>query len=135
MSHIEGQGRLGNSIIRNLAGSIIAKKHNLRITYQLYDLISEIGIPLFSGTNTYMSKKVVNDNNYFQILNEDNIDFNINIQSFCQTTQITDEVHKYLNSDENIEHFVNNNEYKYRYNNNNDCFIHIRLGDVVKWNP
>jgi hypothetical protein len=22
-----------------------------------------------------------------------------------------------------------------RYNNNNDCFVHIRLGDVAIWNP
>jgi hypothetical protein len=47
MSQVNGGGRLGNSIFRNIAASIIAKKHNLKITYQRYHLMSEIGIPLF----------------------------------------------------------------------------------------
>jgi hypothetical protein len=135
MSQVKGGGRLGNTITRNIAGSIIAKKHNLKITYQDYQLITQIGIPLFSGIKIYKNTNYVDDNNYFQILNANNIDFNINVNSYSQTKQITDETHKYLNSSENIEPFVNNNKYKDRYNNNNDCFIHIRLGDVSKWNP
>jgi hypothetical protein len=135
MSEVNRSGRLGNSITRNIAGSIIAKKYNLKITYVDYELISKIGIPLFSGIEIYKNTKVINDNNYFKILNSNSINFNINIESYCQTKEITDQTHKYLNSDKNIEYFVNNNKYKDRYKNNNDCFIHIRLGDVEKWNP
>ncbi len=135
MSQVTGMGRLGNQIFRNIAASMIAKKHNLKITYQSYNLMSEIGIPLFLGTKIYNNIKHVNDDNYFLTMNKNNIDFNINLNSYCQTKQITDKTHAYLNSNENIEHFVNNNKYKDRYNNNNDCFIHIRLGDVTRWNP
>tara|TARA_Y200000002_G_C22470633_1_gene574427 strand:+ start:28 stop:780 length:753 start_codon:yes stop_codon:yes gene_type:complete len=136
MSKVNGEGRLGNIIIRNLAGTIIAKKHNLQITYQQYDFINQIGIQLYTGTQIYEKQKRVNEANYFQILNKDEIDFNIEIvKSYCQTKQITDEIYKYLNSTENIQHFVNNNKYKDRYNNNNDCYIHIRLGDMKDWNP
>jgi hypothetical protein len=30
---------------------------------------------------------------------------------------------------------MNNNPFKYRYNTNNDLFVHIRLDDAAKWNP
>ena len=34
-----------------------------------------------------------------------------------------------------MKHFIDNNKYKERYNNNNDCYIHVRLGDMERWNP
>ena len=40
-------GRLGNQIIRNLAVSLIAEKHNLYVKYSSYDLINSLGIELF----------------------------------------------------------------------------------------
>ena len=44
-------GRLCNQIIRNLAVSFIAKKHNLNVNYANYDLISsQLVIDLFIGT-------------------------------------------------------------------------------------
>lgn len=138
MSSVSGKGRLGNIITRNIAGSIIAKKHDLKMRYQTYisdDLISNIGILLFNGNKVHQRNIVVNDNNYCRVLNKDSIDYNIDITSYCQTKQISDGIHKYLNSDEHIKHFLNNNKYKDRYHNNNDCFVHIRLGDVERWNP
>ena len=51
-------------------------------------------------------------------------------------TNISDTIHHYLNQDEIVNKIINNNLYKTRYGNNNDCFIHIRLGkSVEKWNP
>ena len=135
MSKVSGPGRLGNQITRNIAASIIAKKHNLKINYQNFDLIEKIGFPLFSGTNVYKKTNLLHDKNYLDILDNDVIDYNIFVVSYCQSKKISYEIHKYLNSDENIEHFINNNKHKNRYNSNNDCFIHIRLGDVTKWNP
>ena len=46
-------GRLGNQIIRNLAVSLLAEKHNLAVNYYNKDLISKIGIELFSGSKSY----------------------------------------------------------------------------------
>jgi hypothetical protein len=46
-------GRFGNQIIRNLAVSLIAKKHNLNVDYFNKDLISKLGINLFSGSNVH----------------------------------------------------------------------------------
>ena len=127
--------RLGNEIVRSIAGSIIAEKHNLSFKYHNNEkIIKKIGIPLFSGTNIYENTKLVNNDNYLTVLNSANIDYNVSMKSYCQTKQITDEIHKYLNSEKNINHFISNNKYKDKYQNNNDCFIHIRLGDVKKWN-
>ena len=43
-------GRLGNRIIRNLAVSFIAKKHDLFVDYCDYNLINNLlGIELFIG--------------------------------------------------------------------------------------
>jgi hypothetical protein len=46
-----GNGRFCNQIIRNLAVSIIAKKHNLYVVnYSSNDLIESLGIGLFRAT-------------------------------------------------------------------------------------
>jgi hypothetical protein len=34
-----------------------------------------------------------------------------------------------------MDQIIDNNVHKKRYKNNNDCFVHIRLGDVVNWTP
>ena len=39
--------------------SIIAKKHNLQITYQQYDFINQIGIQLYTGTQIYEKQKTL----------------------------------------------------------------------------
>tara|TARA_B100000242_G_C42908842_1_gene421438 strand:+ start:22 stop:795 length:774 start_codon:yes stop_codon:yes gene_type:complete len=137
MSSVKGDGGLGNAITRNLSGSILAKKHNLKITYHNeIDMIKDIGIPLFSGKQVFDKKIPVTENNYFNVLNENDIDFNIEIEgNFMQSKSITDEIFKHLNDNENMEQIKNNNPHKDRYNNNNDCFIHIRLGDTERWNP
>ena len=52
-------GRLGNQIIRNLAVSLIAEKHNLCVNYCNNQLISELGIYLFSGANNFNNTDTV----------------------------------------------------------------------------
>ena len=48
-----GNGRLCNQIIRNLAVSIVAEKHDLHVTYANNDLIKQLGIDLFCGKNIF----------------------------------------------------------------------------------
>ena len=62
-------GRLGNQIIRNLAVSLLAEKHNLKVNYYNNDLIYKLGIKLFSGDNSYESIQDLTDDNYFTIFN------------------------------------------------------------------
>ena len=60
-----GMGRLGNQIIRNLATSIVAEKHNLQVEYSSENLINQLGIKLFSGEKIYEKTNIINERNFF----------------------------------------------------------------------
>jgi hypothetical protein len=129
-------GRLGNQIIRNLAVSIIAEKHNLYVNYCNYDLITKLGINLFIGKNKFNTIEELTDDNYFDIYENNELKFNLNSNNnYFQSKKITNFLYNYLHSDLIKQPIINKNPYKERYNNNNDLFIHIRLTDVEKYNP
>jgi hypothetical protein len=129
-------GRLGNQIIRNLAVSLLAEKHNLKVNYYNNDLICRLGIKLFSGVNSYESIQDLTDDNYFTIYNFDKLNYNLYPNgNFFQTKEITNFLYNYLHSDKVKSNIIENNPFRERYNNNNILFIHIRLTDVEKFNP
>ena len=132
-----GGGRFGNQIIRNLAMSLIARKFDLIMRYQRSEEIEKLGFKLFSGTKKYRKHKVITEGNYSGMLNRSSIYFNIRSQGICfyQTREITDNINVYLNSPTIMNEIIENNNHKERYKNNNDCFVHIRLGDVEGWTP
>jgi hypothetical protein len=134
MTTTGNNGRLGNQIIRNIAVSIIALKHNLKVTYFNKKLINKLGIKLFSGNNIYNITHELNDSNYFSIYNCDNLNYNLNSnKAYFQTKEIIIGIYNYLHILKND--IIQNNKFKNRYNNNNDLYIHIRLGDVANKNP
>jgi len=136
MSKSDSGGRLGNQIIRHLALSFIAEKHDLYTSVYLRESeVSDLGIRLFCGNNIYINTKELTDWNYFDILDKESINFNLDAKTYFQSKKITDKIHEYLNSSEVSERVIQKNQYRESYNNNNDCFIHIRLGDVAEWNP
>ena len=139
MSLVSGErryGRLGNQIVRCLAVSRLAKKHNLYVRYGAAQIINSIGFELYSGTNIHNKTIVLNDNNYFLCLNNPKFFFNVDSnRAYFQTKKLTDLMHSELNKNINILNFIKKNKYNKRYNKNNDCFVHIRLGDVSHWNP
>jgi hypothetical protein len=129
-------GRLGNQIIRNLAVSLLAEKHNLTVNYCNKDLIDNLGIELFSGNNIHTSFEDLTDENYLNIYNCDNINYNLNPnRNYFQTKDITNILHNYLNTDKIKSNIILKNKFKERYNKNNDLFIHIRLTDTAHFNP
>ena len=67
MTSAGNNGRLGNQIIQNLAVSLIAEKHDLKVNYSNKDTIAKLGIELFSGTNVYEKTEYLKDSNYFSI--------------------------------------------------------------------
>ena len=135
-STINGPGRLGNQIIRNLAVSILAEKHNLKVDYKNKQLINELGIELFSGSNSYNSTQKLTDNNYSETYDSDKLNYNLDpTHNYFQTRVITNIIYNYLHKDSVKSNIIKNNKFKERYSNNNDLFIHIRLGDAAKWNP
>lgn len=138
-STLYSAGRLCNQIIRNICTSILAEKHDLNVVYSSYDLISKLGIYLYTkGKNKYNQIIKVSDDNYFNLLNENTNNMHYNIftcSSFFQTEELTHLVYDYLNKDHNKKSIIESNPFKSRYSNNNDCFIHIRLGDKKQSNP
>ena len=135
MSKSNGGGRLGNQIIRNLA-VIIASKFDLSVDYSSKDLINKLGIDLYNGSNVYEITHYLNEDNYFNIYNGSNINYNLNPNnSYFQSKAITNFLYNYLHSDLVKSNIIEKNPYKDRYNTNNDLFIHIRLTDVKQHNP
>ena len=126
-----GNGRLCNQIIRNLALSILAEKYDLYVEYSNYDNINnKLGIELFIGNKKYDKTVSINDDNYMNYFNN-NIKNNANFdftRNYFQTEEITTILYNHLTN--NRKNIIDKNPYKERYNNNNDIFLHIRLGDV-----
>jgi hypothetical protein len=129
-------GRLGNQIIRNLAVSLVAEVKNLKVDYYNKDLINRLGIELFSGSNSYSYYQSLTDYNYFTIYNSGESNYNLSPNnSYFQTKEITNFLYNYLHRDKIKSTIISKNQFKERYNNNNDLFIHIRLTDVAHLNP
>lgn len=132
----ERWGRLCNQIFRSISISILAEKHNLKVQqYPLkyIDIFNKLGIILFSGTNNYSHVKNLNNNNYLSYLSIKNINHSFEIDyCFFQSKEISNLIFNYIRTvcKENI---ITHNKFKERYNNNNDIFIHIRLGDTKQW--
>lgn len=134
MSNSSGPGRFGNQFIRHVAASIFAEKFNLQIKYVNND-IGKLGIPLFHGDITYDNSSILSSNNYMDTYKMENIDFNVQSNDYLQSQQITTLINEYLNSNVIMNIVMEKNKFKHRYQNNNDCFIHIRLGDKEGSNP
>ena len=129
-------GRLGNQIIRNLALSLVAEKNNLYVDYSSFDLINnKLGIKLFVGEKKHKKEKIIKTADYLNLLNKTNINYNCNFnKDYFQSEEITDLLYNYLRSDKIKNKIIKKNPYKDRYRNNEDLFIHVRLGDISKNN-
>lgn len=147
-STTSSNGRLCNQIIRNLAVSIIAEKHNLQVKYSSLDQIKQLGINLFSGKNSFNSTIKITDDNFFEILEKEDLQSNLDPNNnYFQTRNISNYLYNYLHLENNRKIIIESNKYKERMNipndknendkneKNNDCFIHIRLTDVEQHNP
>ena len=136
MSYTVENGRLGNQIIRNVCTSMIAERHNLYVEYCNIERIASLGIELFAGSMKHVHTILLTDDNFFQVLNADFLLVNIDPNScYFQTRSITQHLYNYFRS-YNVKNQVSiMNTFRERYNNNNDCFIHIRLDDVERFNP
>jgi len=128
-------GRLGNHIIRNILVSIIAEKNNLYVEYSYYNEIKSIGINLFIGDLKYNNYIVLINSNLLYYINSDNIKSNLFINDWFQSNEISNYLYNYLQQENIKKNIINNNIFNERYNNNNDVFIHIRLGDIEQYNP
>jgi hypothetical protein len=131
-STIGGHGRFGNHFIRNICISIIAKNYDLAATYSVPHLFSRLGIPLFSGSRTFESSiQVTDDTVVSYLLGHASVSHNLfSLSSYLQIPDTARIIRQFLTSPEIQSSIIFNNPYKDRFNNNNDLYIHLRLGDV-----
>jgi len=132
MSKVSTINRSGNTCFRNLAASAFAKKFNLYIEYENSNFFDELGFKLFCGEKKYDKMVIVTDKNYLELYEQNSIDFNCDFKDYYQSTRISHISHEHLK--EQMDSIVSNNKYRNNYNSNS-CFLHIRLGDVARYNP
>jgi hypothetical protein len=127
-------GRFGNLFFVNMALHFIALKNNLRCRYKYFTRFKQLGIHLFIGNKVYDTELVLQDDTFINLIKNNNEKCNIiiNNSNWFQTTFFCIFLKIYFNIDCNKFNIINNNIFKKRYRNNNDLFIHIRLGDVTE---
>jgi hypothetical protein len=130
------RGRFCNCLIRNIFSSLLAEKYNFKFSYNYYEQIEQLGIKLFTnGKNYYNGMIHVNDNDFFKYMYHEKLTTNIfTCYYYFQNYNLAHYLRfEYFNKPDIKSTIMNQNKYAERYNNNNDVFIHIRLGDVIEY--
>jgi hypothetical protein len=124
----------GNILIANLACHFICKISNLKFNYKYKDELKELGIELFEGENTYKNIALITVDNFYNIIKYSTaLNSNLRFNTYFQTPEFSLFIYAYFNTIK--DSIMKANIFKNRYQNNNDVFVHIRLGDVTEHNP
>jgi hypothetical protein len=128
-------GRLCNHLIRNIVMSKIAEKNDIKFTYSIYHpKLQELGLPFFeTGTKTYTENIHVHDYNALMLMTGPPVNKNLLMfpNTYFQTPELSMFLRDYLCSAPIRSSIESHNRYASRYNNNNDVFVHVRLGDIT----
>jgi hypothetical protein len=132
-----GSGRLCNCIIRSVFSSLIAEKYNLHFEYELYPEIISLGIPLFINGTVYHNTSInFKDEDFHKYMYEEELKSNIFVlRTFFQNPYCAKYLRDYFCRPDITSSIKIHNKYNTRYQNNNDVYIHIRLGDCIEYNP
>ena len=126
-------GRFGNLFFINMIVHFISKKFDLKVNYKYFDKYKKLGIDFNLGNNIYRKNVLVTEKNCFNIIHNVNEPCNILITNdvWFQNKELCHYLRDYFNNNQLKNNIVKHNLYKNRYNNNNDVFIHLRLGDIL----
>jgi len=133
----EMEGRFCNHLIRNVCISKLIEKNNVYFEYSIPTEMDGLGITLFSNEtpDDELPVSLVDDSNFMELLRSEersNILFN-NTQIYFQSKEMNTLFYDDLMA--RRDSIIARNPYKNLYQNNNSCFLHIRLGDVPQYNP
>lgn len=125
-------GRLGNIFFINMFLHIVSVKYNLKCSYKYKKRFKKLGIVYNKGKNMYKKNLFVTEDNFLYVIKNNLEPCNIIIHNdiwfhscdFCKIIKI------YFENNDIRNKILHANKYKNRYKNNNDIFIHLRLGDV-----
>lgn len=132
-------GRFGNQFIRNMCFHILSKKYDIKFEYSCLEQIKEFGIDLFvDGTKTYNDGVEINDGNFMNyVKGSDIIENNMILGkgSYMQTKEFALYLQQYFKEEGLFQKIINSSKFKNRFNNNNDLYVHVRIGDVSQFTP
>jgi hypothetical protein len=127
-------GRFGNLFFVNMVLHFLSLKYNLKCRYKYYDKFKKLGIYLNCGDNEYPTSIEVNDKNFLNLIkDETDVKHNIilNNNNWFQKKEFCIYLKEYFCIKSNKYKIINNNKYKNNYKNNNNLFVHVRLGDII----
>jgi hypothetical protein len=132
-SNIEHMGRLGNDFFISMASHYIAKKNNLKFNYKNYEAFKKIGIDLYVGEKEYHETIKLTDENFITYIKGKAVYKNIEIMNdmWCQTEEFCKYLEKEFSDRAIRKKIMISNPWVDRYQNNNDLYVHVRLGDIV----
>jgi hypothetical protein len=121
-------GRFGNSFIVNILCSLLAKKYNFKIDYKWLEQTNALGFSLFTGGETGKGEPFIfSDGDFERFLGKETLEnTNIILRHFYQTPECARIIRNSLDR----EKINQANIFRERYNNNNDAYVHVRLGDA-----
>ena len=127
------RARFGNIFLLNMCLHFFSTKYNLKSSYKFEKQFNQMGIYFYKGKNIYSKNLLLTDYNFENLLESSvspqNIIINNNV--WFHTRRFCENIYKYFVEKKWFENIINKNYYKIRYGNNNDLFIHVRLGDVT----
>lgn len=135
-------GRFANQFFRNVASHFIAKKNDIQFNYSCEKELDDLGFSLYKeGKNTYETDNTISIQEH-EIMDyienpEKMIHSNIIMTGYYQIKDLCFYLKKYfMDNEERRQQIMEKNPYQSRYNQNDDLFIHVRLGDIIQngWN-
>jgi len=127
------RARFGNLFFLNMCLHLFSLKYNLKSSYKYEKEFIQLGIYFHNGSKIYNKNLLLTDYNFENLLESDvsskNIIINNNV--WFHTNRFCNIIRNYFIKNSLFKKVKNHNKYKSRYNNNNDLFMHVRLGDVT----
>jgi len=126
------RARFGNMFFLNMCLHMFSEKYDLKCSYKFEKQFNDLGIYFNKGTKVYDKNILLTDFNFENILESDISPRNIIIDNnvWFHTNRFCKMIHQSFERKNLFIDIKNNNLYRYKYHNNNDLFIHVRLGDV-----
>jgi hypothetical protein len=128
------KARFGNLFFINMVAHFICLKSNLKFDYKYYDKFIKLGIDLYVGNRVFKETIVLNDDIFMNVImdntgnNHKNLVF-IN-EMWCHKSNFCNFLKDYFSQEKIRGKVMEKNIFKQKYNNNNDLYVHVRLGDV-----
>jgi len=126
------RARFGNLFFLNMCLSMFSQKFDLKCSYKNELEFNKLGIYFQNGRQIYKKNLLLTDYNFENVLESDISSRNIIINNsvWFHTNRFCKIIQTYFEKHNLFKNVRKSNLYKDRYNNNNDLFIHVRLGDV-----